>query len=218
MSLTTRLTGLCLLYALLVPCTGLTQPAVQASPKSTANSRWNQLSARDRTALAPLAERWGEISEIQRSKWLTIAKGFDQLPAAEQQVMQARMKDWVALSPAQRNQARLNFNHLQSVSRDERKTRWDEYQALSEAEKRKLSAGILSPAKTAAPSPKPVASDRLVQPTLRTVPAAALPSRTPIDKNTLLPLPPAPADSQPSPADAQPVPAVVESAMEASGS
>lgn len=199
MRLTPRLSGLCLLCTLLLPAAGMAQTAPEAPPKAQMSHRWNQLSAHDRAALAPLAERWGEISDVQRSKWLTIAKGFDQLPASEQQVMQARMKEWVALSPVQRNQARLNFNNLQNVSKDEKKSRWDAYQALSEEEKRKLSAGVLSPAKTAAPSPKPTASDRLVQPTVRTLPAAALPPRAPIDKNTLLPVPATPAES-PSPA------------------
>ena len=204
MPLTSRLSGLFLLCTLVLPASSIAQGSPEASPKAAASSRWNQLSARDRAALAPLAERWGEISEVQRSKWLTMAKGFDQLPAAEQQIMQARMREWVALSPVQRNQARLNFNHLQGVSRDEKKTRWDEYQALSDEEKRKLSAGVLTPAKTAAPSAKPTASDRLVQPTVRTVPAAALPARAPIDKNTLLPVPPSPADSQPAAPNPEP--------------
>jgi len=124
------------------------------------------------------------------------------------------MKEWVALSPAQRNQARLNFNTLQNLSKDQRKSRWDEYQSLSEEEKRKLSAGVLAPARTAAPSPRPMASDRLVQPTVRTVPAAALPPRAPIDRKTLLPVAPAPA-----PADSQPAAApAAESTPEASAS
>ena len=218
MPLSKRLSGLMLLNALLLPAVGMGQvaPAAPVAPaaKAQTGARWNQLNARDRAALAPLAERWGEISDTQRSKWLAIAKNFDQLPPAEQQVMQTRMKEWVALSPVQRNQARLNFNTLHGVSKDEKKSRWDEYQALSEEEKRKLSAGVLSPAKTAAPSPRPTASERLVQPTVRTVPAAALPPRAPIDKNTLLPVPVAP----PTPADSQPAAPATESAREASAS
>ena len=103
--------------------------------------------------------------------------------------MQNRMTEWVALNPVQRNQARLNFNTVQGVSKDEKKSRWDEYQALSEEEKRKLSAGVLTTSKTAAPTSKPSSSERLVQPTVRTLPAAALPARAPIDQKTLLPLP-----------------------------
>lgn len=208
MPLIARLPGLLLFFGLLVPATSMAQSTTASSSKTQTGSRWNQLSARDQAALAPLAERWGEISDVQRSKWLTIAKGFDQLPTSEQQVMQARMKEWVALSPIQRNQARLNFNNLQGVSKDEKKIRWDEYQALSDEQKRKLSAGVLSPAKTAAPSPKSTASERLVQPTVRSVPAAALPPRAPIDKNTLLPLPPTSPDG----------PSAIEAAREGSAS
>ena len=202
MTLSSRLSGLVLLCGLL----GLNALAQTAPPANATavqpHSRWARLSAYERAALAPLAEQWGQISETQRSKWLTIARNFDQLSPAEQQVMQARMKEWVKLSPVQRNQARLNFNTLQNVSKDEKKTRWDEYQALTEDEKRKLSAGVLSPARTAAPSPKPTASDRLVQPTLRSVPAAALPPRAPIDKNTLLPVPTPASSEAPLPASA----------------
>jgi len=211
MHLPCRLTGLILLSCLLPAAPGMAQTAPAASQaqapatQAPANGGWNLLGAKDRQALAPLAAHWGNISEGQRSKWRAIAQSFDQLSPADQQVMQARMKEWAALSPVQRNQARLNFNTVQSVSKDQRKTRWDEYQALSEEEKRKLSAGVPAAAKTTAPSPKPMAADRLVQPTVRTVPAAALPPRTPIDKHTLLPMPTPVGHPQDAPAsDAAP--------------
>ena len=190
MRLSTRLTGLILWSSLLPAAPGMAQTPAAAPAPAQANSGWSQLGAKERQALAPLAAHWSSISEGQRSKWRTIARSFDQLSPADQQLMQTRMKEWAALSPVQRNQARLNFNTVQSVSKDQKKTRWDEYQALSEDEKRKLSAGTLGLAKTTAPSAKPVAADRLVQPTVRTVPAAALPPRAPINKNTLLPVPP----------------------------
>lgn len=201
----TRLpSSLCLCVALAaLPVTGMAQTGTAGTPKIQGSGNWKQLKSHEKAALAPLAAQWGELTETQRSKWLTIAQQFDKLSSAEQQVMQARMKEWVALGPVQRNQARLNFNTVQNLSKDEKKSRWDEYQALSEDERRKLSAGALAPAKTAAPSRTPVAPDRLVQPTVRTVPAAALPQRAPIDRKTLLPLPaplPGPADSQPTPA------------------
>ena len=195
---------LCGLLALTgVPATGMGQTPAPGAAKAQTSGNWKQLKTHEKKALAPLAARWGELSETQRSKWLAIAQHFDQLSAAEQQVMQTRMTEWVSLNPVQRNQARLNFSTVQSLSKDEKKSRWDEYQNLSESEKRKLSAGVLSTSKTAAPSPKPSAPDRLVQPTVRTLPAAALPPRTPIDPNTLLPLPvsepPAPAATPPNP-------------------
>ncbi len=167
------------------------QQAPQGTPKAQTNGHWKLLKAHEKKALAPLAGQWGELSETQRSKWLAIAQHFDQLSPAEQQMMQTRMTEWVALNPVQRNQARLNFNTntVQGLSKDEKKNRWDEYQTLSDEQKRKLSAGVLTTNKTAAPSPRPSATDRLVQPTVRTLPAAALPPRTPIDQKTLLPIP-----------------------------
>lgn len=191
MRLPTRLTGLILCSVLLpaAPAMAQTPPAVPA--QAPANNGWHQLGAKERQALAPLAAHWGEISEGQRSKWRTIAKNFDQLSPTDQQLMQTRMKEWAALSPVQRNQARLNFNTetVKSLSKDEKKIRWDEYQTLTDEQKRKLSAGVLTTSKTAAPSPRPPAADRLVQPSVRTLPAAALPPRTPIDPHTLLPIP-----------------------------
>jgi hypothetical protein len=165
--------------------------APQAAPKAQTSGNWKQLKAHEKKALAPLAARWGELTETQRSKWLAIAQHFDQLSPAEQQVMQTRMTEWVSLNPVQRNQARLNFNTetVKNLSKDERKTRWDEYQTLTDEQKRKLSAGVLTTSKTTAPSPRPSAADRLVQPSVRTLPAAALPPRTPIDQKTLLPIP-----------------------------
>lgn len=150
---------------------------------------WKKLRPHEKQALAPLANQWGMLTETQRGKWLTIAQQFAHLTTQEQQIMQDRMKSWVALSPTQRSQARLNFNLVQGIPKEEKKSRWDEYQSLSESEKRKLSSGSLAPARTAAPSRRPVAPERLVQPPLRTMPPQAIPPRQPIDGKTLLPMP-----------------------------
>ncbi len=192
------------LLSLLAFCLALTwQPGAalaQASPKEVqkakSSGKWHQLKADEKKALQPLAARWGELTDTQRSKWLAIAQHFDKLSPAEQQIMQTRMAEWVALNPVQRNQARLNFNTVQTLSKDEKKNRWDEYQSLSEEEKRRLSKRVLTTSKTTAPSPRPVGSDRLVQPAVRTLPSTALPARAPIDQKTLLPLPP-PAEPSP---------------------
>ncbi len=150
---------------------------------------WKKLRPHEKQALAPLASQWGTLTETQRGKWLAIAQQFAHLTAQEQQIMQDRMKSWVALSPTQRSRARLNFNLVQDIPKEEKKSRWDEYQSLSESEKRKLSSGALAPARTAAPGRRPVAPERLVQPPLRTMPPQALPHRQPIDGKTLLPMP-----------------------------
>lgn len=179
----------------------------QNAPASTTQSPpssngWQQLSAKEKRALAPLASRWGELSEIQKGKWIAISQNFDQLSAPEKSVMHARMTDWVNLSPVQRNQARLNFNAAQNLPKDEKKAKWDEYQSLSPEQKRQLSAVNQGPAKTTAPSSKPANAERLVAPppAWQSSPAAAPPSRAPIDKKTLLPIPiPGETPSKPAP-------------------
>lgn len=188
------------------------QPLPTASSPASLSPLWHKLKPHEKQALAPLATRWAELTEAQRSKWLSIAQQFDQKPAAEQQTMQARMAEWVALSPAQRNQARLNFGNLQNLTRDEKKSRWDEYLALSEDEKRKLSARAAGVTRTTAPSTKPQPTDRLVQPALRSVPDAAQAQRRSINRKTLLPVAPPSEAAAHSPLPADESPAASEAA------
>ena len=174
------------------------QTAVPNKGTSTAMApanSWKLLSAQEKRALAPLAARWGELSENQKSKWLAISRNFDELPAADKAVMHARMSEWVALSPVQRNQARLNFNTLQNLPKDEKKAKWDEYQTLSQEQKRLLSSHAAGLAKTTAPSPRPANAERLVPASTRQIPSS-VPARAPVDKKTLLPVPTAAAPAE----------------------
>ena len=66
------------------------------------------------------------------------------------------MTEWAALSPQQRTQARLNFAETKQLSPDDKKAKWEAYQALPPEEKRKLAAGAAKPPPTAA-AVKPVA-------------------------------------------------------------
>jgi hypothetical protein len=100
------------------------------------------------------------------------------------------MADWVSLSPQQRNLARLNFNKLQNLPKEDKKAKWEAYQALSTEERRLLSAGSAPLTNSAAPTAKPLEAHRQVQMPSR--PASGNPSTTPsIDRKTLLPRPPA---------------------------
>jgi Protein of unknown function (DUF3106) len=174
-------------------------PLIQAAPPSQA---WQQLTPRQKQALAPLGAQWGALTPQQQNKWLAISRNFAQLSVAEQITMHARMTDWVALSPQQRNLARLNFNTLQSVPKEDRKAKWEAYQALSAEEKRLLSAGSGTPPKSAAPTAKPLEPHRQVKTPVR--PAHGTPPTVPtaIDRKTLLPRPAA----QTTPATMAPIP------------
>lgn len=197
------LAGLVLLSACFVQAQTSSLPLVvngtatpASAPATTAVSQsWDQLTPRQKQALAPLGAQWRALTPQQQSKWLAISQNFSYLSVSDQITMHARMADWVALSPQQRNQARFNYNTVQkSLPKEDIKAKWEAYQALSSEEKRQLSAGAQPPAKSAAPSAKPVEPHRLVQTPARltdpTREAAARPAPSLIDRKTLLPRPP----------------------------
>jgi hypothetical protein len=180
-----------------------TVPAVTpATPNATAaGSHWHELKSQQKQALAPLAAQWGSLTPQQQSKWLAISQNFSQLPANEQSTMHTRMADWVALSPQQRNHARFNFNAIQSLPKEDKRAKWEAYQALSAEDKRLLSVGATGPTKSAATISKPAETLRLLAPQARTIdsakditrPGASAP---PLDRKTLLPKAPKAVDSQ----------------------
>lgn len=190
------------------------------TPAAPASKAWQQLTPRQKQALAPLGAQWGALTAQQQNKWLAISQNFAQLSVADQITMHARMADWVALSPRQRNLARLNFNTLQNVPKEDKKAKWEAYQALSAEEKRVLSAGSAIPPKSAAPTAKPLPPYRQVTTPVRP-PSGNNASPPPtIDRKTLLPRPPtstAPPPSAPAPSPA-PQPGTPDSARQATES
>lgn len=132
----------------------------QASPSVT-RPTWTELSPAQRQALAPLAPIWERLSEPHKRKWTVLAQNFHNLPPAEQAKLHSRMREWAALSPQQRSLARLNFGETQQVSPDEKKAKWEAYQALTPEEKRKLAAGAGPKPPTTAAAVKPVPADKL---------------------------------------------------------
>ena len=103
---------------------------------------WTELTPPQRQALQPLAAQWTTISEAQKRKWLALSQNYPKLPAAEQAKLHSRMTEWVALSPQDRSAARLNFAATQQLTPDDKKAKWEAYQALSDEEKRKLAAKV----------------------------------------------------------------------------
>lgn len=177
---------------------GLTGPCVAQqlsgshSPltvNTAADLTWQQLSPRQKQALAPLATAWSQLTSQQRSKWIALSATFETLTPAEQATVHERMREWASLSTQERARARLNYSHLKSLSREERKAQWEAYQALSEEEKKRLQRQKPAP-KSAAPvsRPQPARADRLVQPakpaSTGAVPAAGTAR---LDRKTLLP-------------------------------
>ncbi|MEO7392942.1 MAG: DUF3106 domain-containing protein, partial [Ramlibacter sp.] len=130
------------------------------------------------------------VSEAQKRKWLALSQNFPRLSAPEQAKLHSRMSEWVALSPQQRTQARLNFGETQQLAPDDKRAKWEAYQALPPEEKRKLAAGAATKAPATAAAVKPVPAAKLATvPQSNTVTKgpriAAAPGQ--VDHNTLLP-------------------------------
>lgn len=128
-----------------------------------ASTAWSDLTPTQRTALAPLARNWPQLTEGHQRKWIALAENFSRMAPAEQAKLHSRMAEWVALSPQQRTEARLNFGESQQVSPDEKKAKWQAYQALPPEEKRRLATGAATKPPATAAAVKPVPADKLAQ-------------------------------------------------------
>ena len=166
-------------------------PAVKAA-KAAGGPAWAELSPAQQQSLAPLAAQWGTISEAQKRKWIALSQNYPKLSAGEQAKLHSRMTEWVALSPQQRTQARLNFADTRKIPPDDKKAKWEAYQSLTPEEKARLAAKAKPKAAGAATAVKPVPPQKLAKVPPKTTPdqkertrIAAPPHQ--VDHNTLLP-------------------------------
>jgi len=167
-------------------------PATGASA-STGGLAWNGLAPAEQRILQPLAASWTNLSEAQKRKWRQIANAVATRSQADQDKLHERMEAWVALSPREREIARLNYARTQALEKSERTAHWEAYQALSPQERKKLAAkGSIRPS-GAAVALRPADANKLAKVAVtRNTPAEvrseAL-ARRPVDRNTLLPAP-----------------------------
>lgn len=110
-------------------------PPAQAQDSGPA---WSQLSASDQRVLEPLRTQWETLDAVRRQKWREIAQRYPKLPADQQERLRSRMAEWAAMTPAERNAARLRFEESKLLPADERQARWEAYQALPEDERKQL--------------------------------------------------------------------------------
>ena len=168
------------------------------APQRTAGPTWRELPAGQQKSLAPLAAQWDLLSEAQKRKWIAMSANYPKMSAEEQTKLHSRMTEWVGLSAQQRSAARLNYGETKKLAVDDKKAKWEAYQALPPEEKKKLAAGAQKPPATAAavrpvpreklasvPQPQPQSSSSSKAPRI-----AAAPNQ--LDHNTLLPQQPIP--------------------------
>jgi len=177
--------------------------ATSKTAKTTGGPVWSELSAPQQQSLAPLAAQWGTISEAQKRKWIALSQNYPKLAPDEQAKLHSRMTEWVALSPQQRTQARLNFADTRKIPPDDKKAKWEAYQSLTPDEKARLAADAKPKAAGAAAAVKPVPEQKLAKvPPKATAEQkerariAAPPGQ--VGQNTLLP--PKPVAATPAPA------------------
>ncbi|UCV02525.1 DUF3106 domain-containing protein [Dechloromonas denitrificans] len=138
--------------------------SVVAAPPTTAiigtppQPDWVQLSAPQKSILAPLAKDWSKMDNIGRKKWLGIAERYPAMKQDEQQRMQERMREWVGLTPEQRAKVRDTYKDFKQLPPEQKKLvkqKWEAYSSLPAEEKQRLrdtgkSARLLAPPPEAA--------------------------------------------------------------------
>ncbi len=138
--------------------------APKSAPSLPGRPLWMDLTESQQQALSPLAQQWPTMNEPHKRKWLAISQNFGQLSAEEQATVQSRMREWAALSAQQRTAARFNYADAQQLLQEDKKAKWEAYQALSPEAKQKLAAQQNKPVVGAAPAVKPVAPNKLTTP------------------------------------------------------
>jgi hypothetical protein len=138
-----------------------------AAIKVEAPPTWAELTASEQMALTPLHKLWPDINLARKRKWLAVSRNFQDLPELEQQKLQDRMREWASMSEFERAQARLQYAHAQTMSVDERRQRWEAYQALSLEQRELLAQQRLRKPQGAAVALRPVPRSKIITPVHR---------------------------------------------------
>ncbi|MGH8789647.1 MAG: DUF3106 domain-containing protein [Cupriavidus necator] len=146
--------------------------AAQAAQATNARPAWADLSPVNQRILAPLQPLWDSLPELNRHKWLRIAERYPKFSPAEQARLQARMAEWVKMTPQQRRLARENYQITRSLPAEKKAEAWDKYQQLPEEQKKKLAATDHVPRRPGAVSALP-SGKRLPSDTSRQLPKTA---------------------------------------------
>lgn len=109
-----------------------------AVASSSGKFKWASLSAAEKKALQPLQKDWDTLTADRQKKWLEVAARMPIMSDEERGRVGERMAEWARMTPAQRAQARLQFQEVRQWPMEDRQARWEAYLALSEAERAQL--------------------------------------------------------------------------------
>ncbi|WAC72812.1 DUF3106 domain-containing protein [Roseateles sp. SL47] len=103
---------------------------------------WASLTPSQKECLAPLAPEWDRLDSALKGKWLEIAARYPKLSPEHQQRLRERMVAWTRMSPAERQKARIGYQHAGDLRSEEQASRlqakWEAYQALSPETRQRL--------------------------------------------------------------------------------
>jgi hypothetical protein len=112
----------------------------QTTHKTGDKPLWRSLTPAQQLALQPLQAEWDQLDGVRKQKWLQLANRFTAMQPEEQQRVHARMREWVKLTPAQRELARETYARTRRIAPDQKTASWENYQQLPEEQKKKLAA------------------------------------------------------------------------------
>lgn len=107
-------------------------------PRTLDKPLWRDLSNAQQVALAPLEPEWDRMEGPRKRKWIEMSARFASMSAAEQQRVHERMRQWMKLTPAQRELARENYSRASRVAQGDKAADWENYKQLSADQKRRL--------------------------------------------------------------------------------
>jgi hypothetical protein len=116
----------------------LAKPVAPAALSSAPPASWSALTPKQQALLAPLERDWADIADSQRSKWLSATPTLATMSGEEIKRVHDRMRDWTRLSASERVNARIGFQVARQLTAEQRRARWEAYQALPLEERQAL--------------------------------------------------------------------------------
>ncbi|PKO90797.1 MAG: hypothetical protein CVU16_09255 [Betaproteobacteria bacterium HGW-Betaproteobacteria-10] len=148
-----RYLGGVILCLTLIAVPVLAEPPQAVSIGTLPQPAWSDLSAQQKTILAPLAKDWETMGNVRQKKWLGIAQRYPSMKPDEQIRTQDRMREWSRLTPEERAKIRnryKDFNQLPAEQKIVVKQKWEAYSNLPNDEKQRVretgkSTSLLNP-------------------------------------------------------------------------
>jgi hypothetical protein len=140
------------------------KPAAAVKPAPLAKPLWTELNPAQQQALTPLAADWDKLDGARKKKWIELTKRYSSLTPEQQTRMQERMREWAKLTPEQRRVARESFSRTKKLEPDQKTAQWEEYQQLSDEQKKKLAEEAVARKRVTNLPPAATDKSKLVSP------------------------------------------------------